>query len=223
LNPVGALAEPSGDRPALKPPRLSYSALLGGTAWSTLPVATRARFERHDGSYAGAMRLDASRPGVWVERLCRLVGSPLPPAAAELVPATVEIAPDPATGGSRWTRRYMLPGGGVEISSVKAVDRDGTLVERLPFGVRMRLAITVSDAALHFMSTGYYLELPGFRWGGTRRCAWRFDFPSWWLPGRTHVVHSDLGDGRFRFTMTIRHALLGDLFRHDGVFRAQGD
>jgi hypothetical protein len=44
--------------------------------------------------------------------------------------------------------------------------------------------------------------------------------PDWFLPGRTCVVHRDLGHGTFRFTMMIRHALLGDLFSHDGVFRS---
>jgi hypothetical protein len=38
------------------------------------------------------------------------------------------------------------------------------------------------------------------------------------LPGRTCVAHHDLRNGRFRFTMTIHHELLGELFHHDGVF-----
>ena len=98
--------------------------------------------------------------------------------------------------------------------SVKALDCDGGLVERLAMGLRMQLQFFARDGELHFVSTGYYLELP---WSG-----WRLHFPAWTLPGRMHVVHRDLRDGSFRFTMTIRHRWLGELFHHDGVFRAIG-
>jgi hypothetical protein len=109
------------------------------------------------------------------------------------------------------------------ISSVKALDRDGTLVERLDYGLRMRLTIGVRDGALTFDSAGYYVECPGVRWRGRRYGALRVPLPAWFLPGRTCVAHHDLGNGLFRFTMTVRHALLGELFRHDGVFRSAGD
>jgi hypothetical protein len=81
----------------------------------------------------------------------------------------------------------------------------------------------VRDGALCFDSTGYYVELPGWRWRGRRYGAWRLSLPTWFLPGRTCVAHHDLGDGRFRFTMTVRHTLLGELFSHDGVFRSAGE
>jgi hypothetical protein len=164
--------------------------------------------------------LHATTAGRWVARVCRLVGSPLPPPHDRPLAATVRVEPDRATGGSRWTRCYGFPRGTVQISSVKALDQHGALEERLGFGLRMLLALDVRDGALCFDSVGYGVECPGFLWRGRRRCAWRAALPSWFLPGRTCVAHHDLGGGRFRFTMTIRHALLGELFRHDGVFRA---
>ena len=106
------------------------------------------------------------------------------------------------------------------VASVKALDADGMLVERLDFGLRMRLTLGVRDGALCFDSAGYYVECPGFVWRGRRRCAWRVLLPNWFLPGHTCVAHRDLGNGTFRFTMTIRHTLLGELFTHDGVFRS---
>ena len=224
FDPFGAFAATAGalDGPDAASRELSYPALLG-TAWWRLPAATRGRFEHHDAVYTGTMALDATRAGWWVERLCRLVGSPLPPPHSAPLPAAVFVEPDRATGGSRWTRRYEFPTRTVAISSVKALDRDGTLVERLAYGLRMRLAVVVRDGALCFDSMGYYVELPGFRWRGRRYGAWRLSLPSWFLPGRTCVAHHDLGDGRFRFTMTVRHALLGELFSHDGVFRSVGE
>jgi hypothetical protein len=219
FDPFGAFAgEATADR-ATDRHTFSYRALLG-EAWAGLPAATRARFESHAALYAGTMRLHASTAGRWVERLCRLVGSPLPPPHERPLPTTVRVEPDRATGGSRWTRSYGFPGCLKAVASVKALDVDGTLVKRLPLGLRMRLTLHVRDRALCFESAGYYVDFPGVAWRGRRYCACRIPLPAWFLPGRTCVAHHDLGDGRFRFTMTIHHALLGELFRHDGIFRS---
>jgi hypothetical protein len=221
FDPLGAFA--AGDVPerTARPPRaLCYRSLLGD-AWWHLPAATRARFERHEALYAGTMSLKATRAGRWVARLAKLVGSPLPPPHAAPLPAVVVVEPDAATGGSRWTRRYAFPTGTLAIASVKALDADGSLVERLPFGLRMRLKLAVRDGALCFDSVGYYVELPGIVWRGCRRDAWRLALPRWFLPGKTCVAHHDLRGGRFRFTMTVRHEWLGPLFDHEGVFAAE--
>ena len=221
FDPFGAFAAddavPSRNRSTRR--ALSYRDLLGD-AWWRLPAATRARFERHDALYTGTVTLGATAAGRWVARLCKLVGSPLPPPSERPLAAAVRVAPDSATGGSRWARSYEFPGRRVSVESVKAVDADGALVERLSCGLRMRLALDVRGGALCFDSVGYYVEYEGVMFAGRRHGAWRLELPSWFLPGRTCVAHHDLGDGRFRFTMTIRHALLGDLFHHDGVFHS---
>jgi hypothetical protein len=221
FDPFGAFAADESAPSRARSPRrtLSYRDLLGD-AWSGLPAATRARFERHEALYTGTMTLRATAAGRWVARLCMLVGSPLPPPSDRPLTVTVRVEPDHVTGGSRWTRCYEFPRKRVSVASVKAVDATGVLVERLGYGLRMRLALDVRGGALCFDSTGYYVELEGLPWVGPRYGAWRLELPSWFLPGRTCVSHYDLGDGRFRFTMTIRHALLGDLFRHDGVFHS---
>jgi hypothetical protein len=90
-----------------------------------LPAATRTRFERHDALYVGTMTLRATAAGRWVARLCKLVGSPLPPPSHGQVAATVSVEPDRATGGSRWTRCYEFPRKRVSVASVKALDADG--------------------------------------------------------------------------------------------------
>jgi hypothetical protein len=219
FDPFGAFAADEAARAtATNRPALSYPALLG-EAWWDLPAAARDRFEHHDALYAGTMKLHASRTGRWVARLCRLIGSPLPPSHERPVPTMVRVEPDRATGGSRWTRSYAFPTNLTTVASVKALDVDGALVERLSFGLRMRLTLLVRDGALCFDSMGYYVECPGLVWHGRRHWACRIPLPEW-LPGRTCVAHHDIGGGRFRFTMTIRHRLLGELFHHDGVFRS---
>jgi hypothetical protein len=203
---------------------LHYESLLGAAAWQRLPEAVRDRFAAHEAHWTGAMTLHASFCGRCVAHLCKLIGEPLPPACDEPVRATVRVEPDAATGGSRWIRRYELPRRSLEIASVKSVDAAGHMIERLAMGLRMELDVRTDDGALHFVTTGYHLEIPR-SWPLLRRVCprpLRLRFPAWWLPGRTHVVHRDLGDGRFRFSMTIRHAWLGELFHHDGVFRSAG-
>ena len=220
FDPFGAFAEDAAPVPGGSARRtLSYPDLLGD-AWRRLPAATRARFERHEALYEGTMSLHATAAGRWVARLCKLVGSPLPPPSERPVAATVRVEPDPATGGSRWTRCYDFPRKRVSVASVKALDADGEVVERLACGLRMRLTLGVRDGALCFDSAGYYVECAGVVLAGRRYGAWRVALPSWFLPGRTCVAHHDLGGGRFRFTMTIRHELLGELFHHDGVFHS---
>src|SRR5688572_29432338 len=144
FDPFGAFAAedtaPSRTRAARRD--LSYRDLLGA-AWWRLPALTRARFERHQALYTGTMTLRATAAGRWVARLCKLVGSPLPPPSERPLAATVRVEPDRRTGGSRWTRCYDFPRKRVSIASVKALDADGALVERLGYGLRMRLTLEV--------------------------------------------------------------------------------
>ena len=79
-------------------------------------------------------------------------------------------------------------------------------------GFGMSLDVFKRDRALHFVSRRYFWRVG----------PWRVPLPHLFSPGRAHVIHADLGGGRFRFTMTFRHAWLGTLFRQDGVFADEG-
>lgn len=194
--------------------RLDYRRVLGLHAWRALPRATRHRFNTHTARYEGVMHMRASRLGWLFAWLATVVGSPLPKIRRAVAATTVQVSSDAATGGSRWLRSYRLAGQALSsVETVKAVDCNGRLVERLPGGLRMELELFVKNRALHFRSTYYYFE-----WGGLR-----LRLPSWCPPGCTEVIHRDLGAGRFRFTMHIRHPRLGELFHHDGVFAPPGD
>lgn len=43
--------------------------------------------------------------------------------------------------------------------------------------------------------------------------------PHWLSPGETHVSHTDLGGGFFRFTISMDHRQLGRTFYQTGIFR----
>ncbi len=194
------------------PLRPTYRSLLGETAWQRLDPAIRARFDgraRTSAFYGmmGTVRLSAA--GRVLALVARLFGSSLCPRIGRDIVTLIEV------GGSRpddlgmWRRRYLLAGGrGFTVTSVKRFDPDHGLLECLGGGIVMALDLIAERDALHFVSRGYawqlgplHLPLPRLLW-----------------PGQTHVVHRELGGGRFRFTLAIRHPWFGELAFQEGDF-----
>jgi hypothetical protein len=203
-----AVSIPAVDYPA----RADIRRLTGEAQWLSLPPAVRARFAEHAASvgYEGTFdEVSASFAGKLLATCCRLLGTPVAPFTGTNVPATVNVFATP-DGGTAWQRIYRFAGRRpCIVESVKRLSRDGTLVEALPAGMTMALDVYARDGVLHFVSTGYYFELGGLR----------IRFPEWLPPGVTHVQHIDLGDGTFRFTMSVRHRWLGQVFWQSGRFR----
>ena len=189
-----------------------FSRLLGSGAWQRLPSAVRARFAAHGvvtTVYRGHMHVTASVWGRLLAQMCRLIGTPVVPFVGADVPVTVRVYDRSDGAGTVWERRYEFPGRAPTIvTSTKLVDEDGGLVEALNAGLHMRLQVFEEGGALHFLSTGYF-----FRIG--RLCV---ALPAWFLPGTTHVIHEDRGDGQFRFAMHTEHRALGPMFHQDGIF-----
>ena len=106
-------------------------------------------------------------------------------------------------------RRYAFSGRApVVVSSTKRADPPDGLLECASRGFAMRLRLFERDGAIHFTSTGYCFELG----------RWRLPIPSLLTPGAAHVVHSDEGDGWFRFTMSFRHRWFGETYFQEGLF-----
>jgi len=189
-----------------------FHLLLGDAAWQRLPAAVRARFgcPALTGAvtiYRGRAQVAASLAGRVLAQLCRLIGTPVAPFVGDEVPVIVRVIDTPE--GVIWERRYEFVGHApVIVRSTKQLDEEGMLVEVLNAGLHMRLRVFEERGELHFLSTGYV-----FRIGPLR-----FRLPGWFLPGATHVVHQDLGEGRFRFRMTTTHHWFGRMFSQDGVF-----
>ena len=186
--------------------------LLGEAEWLSLPEATRARFAQHTGSvaYEGSFEVvRASLAGRLLATCCRLLGTPVAPFTGTNVPATVHVFTTP-DGGTAWQRVYRFAGRKpCVVESIKRLSHDGALVEALPARLRMGLDVYARDGVLHFVSNAYYFEIGGMR----------IALPDWLPPGTTHVEHLDLADGWFRFTMTVRHRWLGEVFYQTGCFR----
>ena len=187
--------------------------VLGAAAWGRLPEAVRERFADTTAnvSYAGAFEIvRASALGRVIAWLGRLVGTPVAPRVEANVAARVLVRPD--AHGVAWNREYLWADGGRDlVRSTKVVTDDGFLIEKLPARLCMPLHTFEDGGVLHFVSRGYYFDV------GLGLRLW---LPALLSPGITHVEHIDLGHGWFRFTMTVTHPWLGEVFFQTGRFCA---
>jgi hypothetical protein len=196
-------------------PDPSFERLLGEPAWHRLAPAIRERFRWKPAPaaeirYAGEMLVvRSSRLGWIMAQLCRLVGTPLAPHRGARVPVTVSLSLDRDGAGVVWRRLYRFVGRRpVTCVSVKKATESEGLIECVGGGIGMWLRLSERAGALYFRSTGYF-------WAIGR---WRVPLPDWLTPGALTVVHSDEGQGRFRFVISVVHPFLGETFFQDGVF-----
>jgi len=193
----------------------TFRRLLGEAAWQRLNPNVRARFAVKPGIgqvfvFTGVMdEVRRSRFGWLLGQVCRLIGSPVTPRQGRDVPTAVHIYRSSHGDGIVWERRYDFSDGApVVVSSTKRPDLPDGLLECANRGFAMRLQLFERDGAMHFASTGYCLELG----------RWRLPIPGLLTPGTAHVIHSDVGDGRFRFTMSFRHPWFGETYYQQGLF-----
>ena len=198
-------------------PDPSFHALLGDLAWRRLPPAVRERFSWKPAAgaeirYRGVMSVvRRSLIGALMAQLCRLIGTPLAPYGGRDVPVTVVLRADRESDGIVWERLYHFTGRAcLRCASVKRVSGREGLLECVGGGVGMWLALSERQGELHFRSTGYFWDCGRFR----------LRLPAWLTPGELHVVHADLGAGRFRFGIAVRHRFFGETFFQDGTFTA---
>ena len=202
LNPAAVPEKPP------PPPALDFARLLHPADWARLPDSLRHRFAAGHGParYTGAMTFERSAAGAAYAFLASWFGRPLPTLRATDAPVTVDVRT--TAEGISWSRR-LGPAGFVR--SVKSVGPAGTVIERVDGGLGMVLDVTVEDAALVFTSRSFFLAVG----------RWRLPIPGWLTPGRCRVEHRAVDAKRFRFTLTMTHALWGTTFRQAGVFSTQ--
>ena len=230
-NPTPTLTHREAHRELPRPSGIH--GLLGDVAWRRLPAAVRTRFGEPvlKVDYVGEFDVvRASIVGRIIAWLCTAIGTPVVPRTGERVPAIIHVGP--VDRGASWLREYRWPHGRTcQVSSTKVVGGDGTLIEELPAGLRMPLAVYQKRGVLHFVSRGYYFEfslgpvaaLLGVLGAARGTHSIKIPLPSFLSPGTTHVEHADESHGWFRFTMTVTHPLFGEVFYQTGRFRAAGD
>ncbi|SHM62443.1 DUF4166 domain-containing protein [Rhizobacter sp. OV335] len=193
---------------------LDLAALVGADGWNRLPAAVQRRFgcAHGDTTYIGHLELGCSRIGGWYALATRLFGGPLTGIRATGVTTTVRVSDD-GRGGVVWERCFhrntMLGADHVRtVRSTKQLDRDGRLFERTDGGLSMALDVFEERGSLVFQSRGFSLV-----WGRLR-----LPVPALLTPGTCRVMHTDLGGGFFRFTLSMVHPLWGQTFHQSGVF-----
>ena len=193
------------------PSSLDVRSFVGAASWARLPQAVQRRFStaHADVSYEGLMTLRCSLIGRVYAACSHVLGGPLPNRNASDVRTTVRVR-DNGRGGVVWERDFHGGGEGKRhlVRSTKEADAHGGLLERTDGGLSMLLDVFEENGGLVFRSRCYWLLLG--------RC--RIAIPDWLAPGVCRVVHTDLGGGQFRFTMSMVHSLWGETFYQSGVF-----
>lgn len=210
IRPEGPAAPPTGELADLR-----FRALLPAEAWASLPAAVRARFsKRMNGGATVVYRgeVERVRASVWgrlLAQAARVIGAPLP-LVFEPGAAVVTVTEDGRGHGQVWSRLYVRRNGFPQvIHSAKRFAGPTGLEEDVGAGVGMALTVAAEDGALVFRSAFYFAGLFGLR----------LRLPRWAEPGRLTIVHRDLGEGRFAFTLALDHPRLGRLLAQDAVFR----
>jgi hypothetical protein len=213
---LGIAHEPPGDvatAPVLGD--LRFRALMSEEDWAALPAPIRRRFSKrlsggNTAVYVGeVLETWMSRAGWCLVQAARLIGAPLPTDRRKHSPSVVTVTEDIASGGQIWTRLYVRNGFPQVIHSAKRFAGITGLEEYVGYGIGMALTVHVKDEALVFCSAGYFIQLFGRR----------FALPRWLTPGALSVIHAELGDGRFSFTLQIVHPRFGLLIRQMALFR----
>ena len=186
--------------------------IVGARAWASLPAAVRARFSRTESTlYGGRTETHLT----WVGRAFAWAllpfGSPLPLFAGQ-AHATVRVGE--RHGGMAWMREYRGPlGVRFQVRSTKRLSEDGRLFECCAGGWTMLLDVSADQGSLVFRSRRFF-----WRMGGVS-----IALPVWITPGIAEVRHTDLGNRRFRFTLTFDHPWVGRTVFQDGVFEDPKD
>lgn len=188
--------------------------LVGEAGWWRLASAVRQRFgsipapEEHWRFHGSMHRVDMTLLGRVMAWASRAIGAPVAHRSGRNIPIDVYVYSD--KGGTAWERHYHFPNAeAITARTVKRIDGSGRMLECFGMGFGMELDVYEADAALHFRSTSFYLDIG----------EWRLRLPRVLSPGTLLVEHIDEGEGEFRFRMTVEHDLFGRVFFQDGVFR----
>ena len=194
---------------------LRFRALLPEADWNALPAAVRRRFSKrlaHGATvvYRGDVVTVEARPlGRLLAHAARLIGGPLP-LVFEPGASIVTVTEDAVGQGQVWSRLYVRPNGFPQvIHSAKRFAGPTGLEEHVGAGVGMALTVAAEQGALVFRSAFYFATLIGLR----------LRLPDWMAPGALTIVHRDLGEGRFAFTLALDHPLFGRLLGQDAIFQ----
>jgi hypothetical protein len=195
-------------------PNLPIFQSVLGPDWPTLGTIVRRHytlrpFSRDRATVRGEMdEVWHSGPATLLLPLARIAGA-LVPYRGRRVPIEVHYAARETDGTLHWDRVFHFAGRRpYHFRSHMERVEDNEVIEYVRLGIGMRLGVTAEDGALVFRGRGYVWRLFGRRW----------PLPLGLVLGQAYVEERPDGPDRFTMRMTLRHPLLGELFRYSGRF-----
>ena len=191
-----------------------------GDAWQQLHPNIQARFSKEPALgkaiiYEGSMQeMRRSFAGWLFASLTKCIGNPLSAYQGNNVPMEVVLFKKPNKEGVFWQRTYFLPDTKpYRVVSTKKQSKQGEMFECVSGGFGMKLNVYEENQSLHFKSYRYFWQLFKFQ----------IPIPHWLTPGQTHVIHKDVGDGFFTYTIKMTHKQFGETFYQHGLFHSKGE
>jgi hypothetical protein len=191
-------------------------AKLVGPDWRLLPAPIRRRFSHALAPggcvvYVGVVgHTRMSGLGWLFAQAGRAIGAPLPLERSGRRAATVIVTQSDRSSDQLWTRVYGRRGAFPQIiQSAKRFAGSTGIEEVVRGGFGMSLNVRVENRALVFRSAGYFFRCAG----------WTMGLPAWLMPGEIEVMHREERDGRFSFTLSVRHPLAGTILEQVAFFR----
>lgn len=191
-----------------------YKNLIGESEWNRLHPDIKKRFSAknyHQAiTYQGIMQdIYLSKSGSILAHLCRLIGTPLALYNGRDIPITVDVYPNEKLRGMTWDRFYHYPNRKTNrITSTKCITDKNQLIEVVGSGFGMNLKLYEKNQALVFESTQFFIQIGKFR----------LRLPDLLSPGKTTVTQTALPNHKFRFSLVVRHKLLGLVYFQSGTF-----
>jgi len=124
------------------------------------------------------------------------------------IPIDVHYRSSPENSNIYWDRVFKFESGDFHFKSFMEPVRENEVIEFVRFGVGIRLRVTAENSALVFRDTGYIWRLMGHD----------IPFPGRWLMGSVYVEERPIDERYFSMKMTLKHPLLGTLFKYVGKF-----
>ena len=185
-----------------------------GERWQNLSPHIQKRFYANPSPdkpicYKGEMtRIECSLIGKLFANLIRFSGALLPYTGTH-IPVDILVFSKPRLPDIFKQRVYYFPGKKPFIfKSNMRLDQHGNVLEFVGFGLGMKILVTEQEGNLHFRDNGYFWKLGPFI----------IPLPGVFTPGKTYLVHSDMGEKAFKITIDIVDPVFGQMYYQEGIF-----
>lgn len=193
---------------------IRYPEIIGQN-WQTLSNSIQRRFIKNIPSreatiYQGRIhKTRLSVAGHVLSFLSNIIGAPMPKSTQERGPVIVIVREARAFNGQYWTRVFANKNKFPKIiQTIKRFAGPTGLEEMVTSFFGIALTIKTDRNNLSFISDHYFLSI------GTRR----LQLPSCLIPGTLIINHKETGPKRFRYTLSLTHPLLGEIFYQTAIF-----